>query len=317
MQADPPPPAHHIVALAGIEGRLPLEIARKAETDGVAKAKQDAFTLIALGVLGGAFIAFGAIFSNVALAGSQEAPFGLARVVSGLVFGVGLSLVLLAGAQIFTGDVLMVMAWASRQLSTLRVARAWCLVWIGNFIGAISTAALVFLAGHHQFGGGLVGLNALQTAAAKSALPFGRALLLGILCNVLVCLAVWISLSTRLPAHRVLLTMLPVAAFAAAGFEHVVANMYFVSFGLLIKSQAAPEFWQAIHSSPERFGALSYVGLVKNLAAVTIGNFVGGAVLVAGTYWMLYLRPRDASFFSAGRPGTRTGVPNSAPPRLT
>lgn len=317
MQADPLFPAHHTVALAGIEGRLPPEIARKAETDGVVKAKQDAFTLIALGVLGGAFIAFGAIFSNVALAGSQEVPFGIARVVSGLVFGVGLSLVLLAGGQIFTGDVLMVMAWASHRLSTLSVARAWCLVWIGNLIGAVSTAALVFLAGHHQFGGGLVGLNALQTAAAKSALPFGRALLLGILCNILVCLAVWISLSTRLPAHRVLLTMLPVAAFAAAGFEHVVANMYFVSFGLLIKWQAAPAFWQSVQSSPESFGALSLAGFIMNLAAVTIGNFVGGAILVAGTYWTLYLRPRDAEFFSTGREATQTGAPSSAPPRLT
>ena len=292
MPADPHPPVQHVVALAGIEGRLPPEIATKAETDGVAKAKQDLFTLIALGVLGGAFIAFGAIFSNVALAGSQDMPFGIARVVSGFVFGVGLSLVLLGGAQIFTGDVLMVMAWASGRLSTLHVLRAWCLVWIGNLIGAVSVAALVLLAGHHRFGGGLVGLKALLTATAKSALPFEQALLLGILCNVLVCLAVWISLSTRIPAHRVLLTMLPIAAFAAAGFEHVVANMYFIPFGLLIKSQADPAFWEAIHSSPATFAGLSLSGLVKHLVAVTIGNFIGGAVLVAGAYWMLYLRPR-------------------------
>jgi formate/nitrite transporter FocA (FNT family) len=272
MPADRHPPVQHVVALAGIEGRIPPEIASKAETDGVAKAKQDPFTLIALGVLGGAFIAFGAIFSNVALAGSQDMAFGIARVVSGFVFGVGLSLVLLGGAQIFTGDVLMVMAWASGRLSTLHVLRPWCLVWIGNLIGAVSVATLVFLAGHHRFGGGLVGLNALQTATAKSALPFGQALLLGILCNVLVCLAV--------------------AAFAAAGFEHVVANMYFIPFGLLIKSQAAPAFWEAIHSSPASFSALSLAGFVKNLVAVTIGNFIGGAVLVAGAYWMLYLRPR-------------------------
>jgi formate/nitrite transporter len=184
------------------------------------------------------------------------------------------------------------MAWASGRLSTLHVLRPWCLVWIGNLIGAVSVATLVFLAGHHRFGGGLVGLNALQTATAKSALPFGQALLLGILCNVLVCLAIWISLSSRIPAHRVLLTMLPVAAFAAAGFEHVVANMYFIPFGLLIKSQAAPAFWEAIHSSPASFSALSLAGFVKNLVAVTIGNFIGGAVLVAGAYWMLYLRPR-------------------------
>jgi formate transporter len=294
--ADPKPPAgaHPVVSLAGIEGRLPPEIAGKAETDGVAKARQDAFTLLVLGVLGGAFIAFGAIFSNVALAGSQGVvPFGLARVVSGLVFGVGLSLVLLAGAQIFTGDVLMVMAWANRRLATARLLRAWVLVWIGNLAGAVGTAVLVFLAGHHQFGGGLIGLGALQTAAAKSALPFGQAVLLGILCNTLVCLAVWISLSTRLPAHRVLLTMLPIAAFAAAGFEHAVANMYFLSFGLLIKTEAATTFWQTINASPDAFAALSFAGMARNLAAVTIGNIVGGAVFVVGVYWLLYLRPRQ------------------------
>ena len=294
VETKPPPGAHPVVSLTGIEGRLPPEIAGKAEVDGVAKAKQDAFTLLTLGVLGGAFIAFGAIFSNVALAGSQGVvPFGLARVVSGLVFGVGLSLVLLAGAQIITGDVLMVIAWANRRLATARMLRVWALVWVGNLVGAVSTAILVFLAGHHRFGGGLVGLNALQTAAAKSALPFGEALLLGIMCNVLVCLAIWISLSARQPAHRVLLTMLPVAAFAASGFEHVVANMYFISFGLLIKTEAAATFWQAISSSPDVFAGLSFAGLLHNLTAVTIGNLLGGAVFVAGVYWLLYLRPRQ------------------------
>jgi formate/nitrite transporter len=290
-----PAGAHPVVSLAGIEGRLPPEIAGKAETDGVAKAKQDAFTLITLGVLGGAFIAFGAIFSNVALAGSAGAvPFGLARVVAGFVFGLGLSLVLIAGGQIFTGDVLMVMAWANRRLATVRLLRAWALVWIGNLVGAVGTALLVFAAGHHQFGGGLVGLNALQTATAKAALSFDQAFLLGVLCNVLVCLAVWLSLSTRLSAHRALLVMLPIAAFVASGFEHAVANMYFISFGLMIKIAAAPAFWQAVHASPENFAALSLAGFANNLAAVTFGNIVGGAVLVAGVYWMLYLRPRRA-----------------------
>jgi len=289
------PAAPPLVSLAGIEGMLPPQMAGKAETDGVAKARQDAFTLITLGVLGGAFIAFGAIFSNVALAGSAGVvPFGLARVVAGFVFGLGLSLVLIGGAQIFTGDVLMVMAWADRKLSTFRLLRAWALVWIGNLVGAVSTAVLVFAAGHHQFGGGVIGLNALQTATAKSALPFDQAFLLGILCNVLVCLAVWLSLSTRLSAHRALLTMLPIAAFVASGFEHAVANMYFLSFGLLIKYEAAPPFWQAVHSTPENFSALTFVGFAHNLTAVTIGNIVGGAVLVAGVYWMLYLRPRKS-----------------------
>jgi formate/nitrite transporter len=282
-------------ALAGVEGRLPPEIAAKAEADGVAKAGQDAVTLVVLGVLGGAFISFGAIFSNVALTGAEAAlPFGLSRVIAGLVFAVGLSLVLVGGAQIFTGDVLMVMAWASGRLAAPRIVRAWALVWIGNLAGALGTAALVVLAGHHLFGGGQVGLTALRTAEAKAALPFGRALALGVLCNTLVCLAVWVSLSSRPPAHRAALTVLPIAAFVAAGFEHAVANMYFLGVGLMIKAGAAEGFWEAVRLDPASFAALGVHGVVRNLAAVTIGNVLGGAVLVAGVYWLLYRRGRGA-----------------------
>lgn len=280
-------------ALAGIEGSLPPEIAAKAEADGVAKAGQDGITLLTLGVLGGAFIAFGSVFSNVALTGAEASmPFGMARVVAGLVFALGLGLVLLGGAQIFTGDVLMVMAWASGRLALGRVLRAWVLVWIGNLVGALGTAALVFLAQHHLFGGGQVGVTALRTAQAKAALPFGQAFLLGMLCNTLVCMAVWLSLSSRLPAHRLILVMLPIAAFVAAGFEHAVANMYFIPFGLLIKAGAAEGFWQVARLEPAAFAALDMAGAARNLAAVTLGNVVGGAVLVAGVYWLLYRRGR-------------------------
>ena len=153
----------HPRALAGIEGRLPPEIAEKAESDGVAKAGQDAITLLSLGVLGGGFIAFGAIFATVALTGAEGVlPFGIARVVAGLVFALGLSLVLIGGGQIFTGDVLMVMAWASGRLKSVRVARVWALVWIGNLIGSLGIALLVLLAGHHLFG-------------ARSNRPYGAA----------------------------------------------------------------------------------------------------------------------------------------------
>lgn len=280
--------------LAGIEGRLPPEIAAKAEADGVAKAGQDSVTLLVLGILGGAFIAFGAIFSNVALTGAETAlPFGLARVVAGLVFALGLALVLLAGAQIFTGDVLMVMAWASGRLGLRPILRAWTLVWIGNLAGALGTAVLVLLAGHHLLGGGQVGVMALRTAEAKAALPFGRAVILGVLCNTLVCLAVWLSLSSRLPAHRLLVVVLPIAAFVAAGFEHAVANMYFLGFGMLIKLVAGEAFWSAAGIAPTAFPQLGIAGAARNLIAVTVGNILGGAVFVAGVYWLLYRRPRE------------------------
>ena len=281
--------------LAGIEGRLPPEIAVKAEADGAAKAGQDCTTLLTLGVLGGAFIAFGAIFSNVALTGAETLPFGLARVAAGLVFAVGLGLVLVGGAQIFTGDVLMVMAWASGKLGTWLMLRAWGLVWIGNLIGALGTALLVLLAGHHLLGGGQVGVTALRTAEAKAALPFVRAFVLGMLCNTLVCLAVWLSLSSRQPVHRMIVTILPIAAFVAAGFEHAVANMYFIGFGLMIKLSAGESFWQSVRLNPSSFPELDLTGFAHNLLTVSIGNIVGGAVLVAGIYWLLYRRPRNAS----------------------
>ena len=282
-------------APGGIDGRLPAEIAAKAEEDGVAKAAEDGITLLTLGVLGGAFIAFGAVFSNVALTGAEGAlPFGLARVLAGLVFALGLSLVLIGGAQIFTGDVLMVMAWASGRLALRRLLRAWAFVWVGNLAGAVGTALLVFLAQHHLFGGGQVGATALRAAQAKAMLPFGQAFLLGMLCNTLVCLAVWLSLSSRLPAHRLIVLVLPIAAFVAAGFEHAVANMYIIPFGLLIKAAAAEGFWQAARLDPSAFAALDLGGTARNLLAVTLGNIVGGAVLVAGVYWLLYRRRAQA-----------------------
>ena len=292
--------------LAGIEGRLPPEMAAKAEADGVAKAAQDAVTLVTLGVLGGAFIGFGAIFANVALTGAEGAlPFGLARVVAGLVFTVGLGLVLVGGAQIFTGDVLMVMAWASGRLAAGRVLRAWALVWVGNLAGALGTALLALLAGHHRFGGGQVGLTALRTAEAKAALPFGEAFVLAVLCNTLVCLAVWMSLSSRLPAHRAIVIVLPIAAFVAPGFEHTVANMYVLGFGLAVKAAAAEGFWQVVGAGPGGFAHLGLLGVTSNLAAVTLGNVAGGAFLVAGAYWLLYRRPRGRSATSgSGDPGT-------------
>ena len=281
--------------LAGIEGRLPPEMAAKAEGDGVAKAGQDGTTLLTLGVLGGAFISFGAMFSNVALTGAEGVlPFGLARVIAGLVFSLGLIMVLVGGAQIFTGDVLMVMAWASGRLVSRRVLRAWGIVWVGNLVGALGTALLVLLAGHHLLGNGQVGLTALRTAEAKAALPFDRAVALGVLCNTLVCLAVWLSLSSRPPAHRAALAVLPVAAFVAAGFEHAVANMYFIGFGLMVKAAAPDAFWQAVGVAPAAFPHLGLAGYLHNLAAVTIGNVVGGAVFVASVYWLLYRRPRRA-----------------------
>ncbi len=231
----------------GIDALLPGAMALKAEQLGANKARLDTLSLIALVVLAGAFIAFGAIFSTVTAAGAGDAlPYGVVRLLVGLVFSLGLILVVVGGAELFTGNNLMVMAWAGRVITLRALLRAWGIVYIGNLIGAVGTALLVFLSGHYSFGGGAVGKSALMTAAAKAQLPFFEALVLGVLCNVLVCLAVWLSYSARTVTDKVLAVIPPIAAFVAAGFEHCVANMYFLPIGLMIKKWAGEDFWHAI-----------------------------------------------------------------------
>jgi formate transporter len=269
---------------------LPPEMAAKAETVGVAKAHMDTLTLLTLAVLAGAFIAFGAIFMTVTSAGANGVlPFGVVRLIGGVVFSVGLILVVIGGAELFTGNNLMVMAWASGAVSTGALLRAWALVYAGNFVGAVGTAVMVFLSGHFLFGGGAVGKVALAVAEAKCALPAFEAVMLGILCNVLVCLAVWLSYSARTVIGKVAVIVPPISAFVAAGFEHSVANMYLIPAGLLVKWFAGTDAWSLFGATPADFPALTLGGMIGNLVAVTIGNMIGGG-LVAMAYWCVYLR---------------------------
>lgn len=276
-----------------IDALLPAEIAEKAEEIGARKARLDFVTLLALAVLAGAFIALGAMFSTTILSGAAGAtPWGIARFVAGLGFSVGLVLVVVGGAELFTGNTLMVMALASGRIRLAETLRAWAIVYLGNLIGAAGTAALVFLAGQYLYNGGDVGAVALGVARAKVELPFGRALFLGVLCNVLVCLAVWLSLAARTVTDKVLAVMLPIAAFVAAGFEHSVANMYFIPLAQLMLWGAPETFWTATGLVPADYATVDFGGLVANLVPVTIGNIVGGGVLVGLVYWFVYLRRR-------------------------
>lgn len=276
-----------------IDPQVPAAIAARAEEIGAQKAGLDTISLLALAVLAGAFIALGAMLSTVAATGAAGTlPYGLARLVVGAVFSVGLILVVVGGAELFTGNNLMVMAWASRRIGTGRLLRAWAIVYAGNLVGGLGTAALVFLSGQHGFAGGAVGATALDIAAAKVALPPFQALVLGILCNVLVCLAVWLCLGARTVADRVLAIVPPVTAFVAAGFEHSIANMYFIPLGMMIRAGAPDGFWTAIGRSPDDFATLTVGGFLANLAPVTLGNVIGGAVLVGAMYWFIYLRGR-------------------------
>ena len=272
---------------------MPGQMARKAEDVGVAKAHLGPFRMFALAVLAGAFIAMGAIFATTATAGSNGVmPFGLARVVGGVVFSLGLILVVVAGAELFTGNNLIVMAWASGKVSTGLLLRNWTVVYIGNFVGSIFTAALMFFSEQYSFGGGAIGLNALTTANAKTGLDFVPALLLGVFCNALVCLAVWLCMSARSTTDKILAIVFPISAFVAAGFEHSIANMYFIPIGLFIKGGAPAEFWTLIGKTAADFGNLTWSNfLLANLLPVTIGNVLGGVFMVGLVYWFIYLRP--------------------------
>jgi len=267
----------------GLDALPPSAMARKAEDVGVAKATMAAPKVFALAVLAGAFIALGALFATTVTAGTSDLAFGVTRLLAGLTFSLGLILVVVAGAELFTGNNLVVMAWAGRRVSTTRLLAGWLLVYVGNFAGAIATAALVYLARQYEFGGGAVGEQALAIGVAKTSLGFGQAVVLGTLCNALVCLAVWLTYSARTVADKILAVVPPIAAFVAAGFEHSVANMYFIPFALFVKSDVDGG---AVDTSGLTWEAF----LLDNLLPVTLGNLIGGTVMVGAVYWFVYLR---------------------------
>jgi formate/nitrite transporter len=260
--------------------------------------------LFVLGVLAGSFISLGAMFSTVVTAGGDMAP-GVARLLSGLVFSLGLILVVIAGAELFTGNNLMSIAFASRRIRLRALLRAWGIVYIGNFVGALATALVVYWSGETRDVAG-VGRQALDIAATKTSLGFGAAILLGVLANALVCLALWLALSARSVTDKIVAIILPVAAFVAAGFEHSIANMYFIPSGLFLKEWAPDSFWTGTRLAPGRYGDLTWSAfLVDNLLPVTIGNIIGGSVLVGLVYWYVYRRDTGEGDGSAGE-GTRS-----------
>jgi formate transporter len=275
-----------------VDALIPQEMAEKAEAIGVRKAALAFWPLFALSVLAGAFIALGAMFSTTTAAGSSVLPYGVARLLIGLTFCVGLILVVVAGAELFTGNNLIVMAWASRKVSTGALLRNWIIVYIGNFIGSLGTAALVFLSKQYTSGSGSVGESALKIAASKLHYGFIQAVALGILCNALVCLAVWLTFSARSAADKILAIIFPITAFVAASFEHSVANMYFIPYALFIKA-FDPAFVTSLADKAPDLTSLTWgTFFLKNLLPVTIGNIIGGSGLVALMYWFVYLRGR-------------------------
>jgi formate/nitrite transporter len=247
-------------------------VALLVEQVGVKKATLPALQTLALGLLAGAFIAFGAMYFTLVMTGSPLG-FGPARLLGGLAFSLGLILVVVGGAELFTGNNLIVMAWADRKITTRQLARNWALVYLANFAGALGTALLVHWSGALALGGGAVAETAGAIAQAKVALGFGEAFFRGILCNVLVCLAVWLCFAAHDVPGKILAIVFPISAFVALGFEHSIANMYLIPIAMLTGAEG-----------------VSVAGLLGNLVPVTLGNVIGGGVFVAAIYWVIYLR---------------------------
>jgi formate transporter FocA len=274
-----------------IDAFMPPQMANRAEAIGIKKAHLDFWTMFSLAVLAGAFVGAGGVFFTTTTTGvADKLGYGLTRILGGASFCLGLILVIVAGAELFTGNNLIVMAWANRKVSLRLLLRNWAIVYAGNFIGALITAVLAFYSGQFTFGAGSVGANALSIANAKVNLDFIQAFVLGILCNALVCMAVWLCYSARSTTDKILSIIFPVTAFVAAGFEHSIANMYFIPIGLFIKAGAPPDFWAKIGKTAGDFASLTWDRFLYNLLPVTIGNIIGGAGLVGLAYWFAYLR---------------------------
>lgn len=267
----------------GLDAYAPAEIAAKVQTMGVGKVQLPALTTFMLGTVAGGFIGLGALFYTI-VASDPHLPFAAGRVLGGVVFSMGLVLVVVAGAELFTGNNLMAMAWADGSVTTLQLLRHWALVYVANAVGAIGLAVLVYLSNHGALNEGAVGAAYVAIAAAKTALPFWEAFFKGVLCNLLVCLAVWLALAGRSVTDKILAVVFPISAFVAAGFEHSIANLYFIPVGLFLKDAAA------IPATVDA-SALTWAGFGAHLIPVTLGNIVGGSLLVALVYYVIYRRP--------------------------
>lgn len=313
--------------MSGVVSFTPAEVARMVEEKGVAKANASIHTTFVLGVLAGAFIALGAVLSTVVATGSTLG-YGPTKLLSGLAFSLGLILVVIAGAELFTGNNLITMSWVSRHIPLSSLLRNWSIVYVGNLVGALSVVVMVYLAEWWRQADVALGGTALSTAVAKASLPLIAVFFRGILANALVCLAVWLASAGRTVTDKVLAIVFPIAAFVAAGFEHSIANMYFLPMGLVLERDTSVV--RAAGLSAGGAAKLDIGSAVANIVAATVGNVIGGAVLVGLVYWFVYLRPgpgaptgggprRLAEAVSAGDPraGGASAEQDARPPNVS
>jgi len=274
-----------------IDAYTPAQMAARVEKAGIVKGNLDFLSMFILSIVAGAFIAFGAILYTYVIHDSSLS-LGLTKLLGGLVFCLGLILVIVAGAELFTGNNLIVMAYVSRKISLQRLLRNWTIVFCGNLAGSLAMVFLLSQSGQWTAAGASVGVKALMIANAKVNLTFLQALSLGILCNILVCLAVWLCFSGRSVTDKVLAIIFPITAFVALGFEHSVANMYFVPAGLVLKhnTQVLSAAEGLLGQVPDLSRLTIFGFLVRNLLPVSLGNIIGGGLLVGIIYWFVYLR---------------------------
>ena len=264
--------------LIGYDAYSPKEIALKVETVGVAKAHMATLPLVMLGLLAGAFIGLGGMLF-VIVKSDTTLSFATSQLLGGFVFCLGLLLVVIAGAELFTGNNLLAMAWADKKITSAEVLRNWLWVCAANFVGAAGLAVLVYFSGHTYMNGGGIGQTVLRIAAAKQNLLWHEAFFRGVLCNVLVCMAVWMAMAGRSVIDKAVAIVFPITAFVAAGFEHSIANMYFMQLAMLIQ-----------YVEPAAAGSvmITWSGMWGNLLPVILGNLLGGSVLVGMVYFVIY-----------------------------
>jgi formate transporter len=267
--------------LYGSDAYAPSEIAQRIGNAGVAKARLAVLPLLMLGALAGAFIGLGAMLF-VLVKSDASLSFASSAILGGLVFSLGLLLVVVAGAELFTGNNLLAMAWADGRITSFELLRNWGLVCLANFVGAVTLALLVFASGHTELNGGAIGRQVVKIALAKQDLSVGHAFFRGVLCNVLVCVAVWMAMGGRSVTDKAAAVIPPIMAFVAAGFEHSIANMYLMPLAMLIQHWGTP--------LPVGDSLVTWTGMLGNLVPVIAGNLMGGSVLVGLTYYVIYGR---------------------------
>lgn len=267
----------------------PAQMAKVAEDIAYSRVTGRALKSFLLGLTAGAYIAVGFVFFITTQVGAAEMPWGMAKLVGGVAFSTGLVLVVLTGAELFTGSTLTLTARASGRITWAQMLRNWGIVYVANFLGALTIVGLIYAAGTWRAADGEWGAVVLTTSLAKVDHSFVEAFALGVLCNLMVCLAVWAAYSGRTTTDKILAIILPIALFVATGFEHSVANMFMIPLGLLLKHTAGDAFWTSTGLAPTDFADLTWGAfLVDNLVPVTLGNIVGGGLMVGIMYWTIF-----------------------------